>query len=76
MSKVQAKNAKVVGTLAARVRQCRKGAGLTQEDLAERCNIYRTYLSRIENGTANPTIGVLIALADALNLDVLKLLAE
>ncbi|MFN8893889.1 MAG: helix-turn-helix domain-containing protein, partial [Betaproteobacteria bacterium] len=38
-----------------RVRQLRLAAEMTQEDLAHRCGLFRTYMSRIETGAANPT---------------------
>ena len=56
---------KVVGL---QVKHLRLKADLTQEELATRCGIFRTYLSRIENGTANPTLVVLVALADCLGV--------
>jgi transcriptional regulator with XRE-family HTH domain len=37
--------------------------------LASRCGIFRTYLSRIESGAANPSLGVLVTLADALGVE-------
>lgn len=58
---------KVVGR---QVRRLRLKAGMTQDVLSERCGIYRTYLSRIEAGTANPTLLVMIALASTLGADV------
>lgn len=45
-------------------------AGLTQEDLAERCGLFRTYMSRIETGIANPTLTMIHALATTLNVPV------
>ena len=48
----------------------REELDMTQEELAARCGIFRTYLSRIENGTANPTLVVLVALADCLSVAV------
>ncbi len=51
-----------------RVKALRVENTLTQEVLAERCGIFRTYLSRIESGTANPTLVVLVALAGALEV--------
>ena len=41
-----------------RVRQLRLAAELTQEDLAHRCGLFRTYMSRIETGNANPTLTI------------------
>jgi transcriptional regulator with XRE-family HTH domain len=55
------------------VRKLRLRAGLTQDVLSERCGIYRTYLSRIEAGSANPTLLVMIALASTLNVHVCEL---
>lgn len=51
-----------------RVKTLRVANALTQEVLAERCGIFRTYLSRIESGSANPTLVVLVALAGALEV--------
>lgn len=51
-----------------KIRFLRLRAGMTQEILSERCGIFRTYLSRIESGVANPTLLVLIALAEALDV--------
>lgn len=43
---------------------------MTQEDLAERCGLFRTYMSRIETGKANPTLTMIHALATSLGVDV------
>lgn len=58
------------------VRIYRLKHGMTQQDLAERCGIYQTYLSRIENGAANPSIFLLNALATALGVELHILLHE
>jgi transcriptional regulator with XRE-family HTH domain len=52
-----------------KIRSLRKSAGLSQEVLAERCGIFRTYLSRIESGSANPSLVVLVTLAKALDVE-------
>jgi transcriptional regulator with XRE-family HTH domain len=59
-----------------RVRKFRLQAGLTQDALSERCGIFRTYLSRLEGGNANPTVTVLVALAECLCVDVGDLFVE
>jgi transcriptional regulator with XRE-family HTH domain len=56
------------------VRRLRCEAGITQQLLADQCGIFRTYLSRIENGTANPTITVLASLAVALSVEIQELI--
>lgn len=50
--------------LGRRVRDLRAAAGLTQEHLGERAGISAKYLSGIENGTVNVSVGVLHALAE------------
>jgi transcriptional regulator with XRE-family HTH domain len=62
--------------LGRQVRKLRTDAGFSQEVLAAKCDIFRTYLSRIESGTANPTITVVAALAAALKLETVELLSE
>lgn len=56
-----------------RVRQLRLAAGMTQEDLAHRCGLFRTYMSRIETGRANPTLTMIDALAGSLQVPVAQL---
>ena len=53
-----------------RVRQLRLAAGLTQEDLAHTCGLFRTYMSRIETGRANPTLTMVDALAGSLKVPI------
>jgi transcriptional regulator with XRE-family HTH domain len=59
-------------TLSRHLKTYRSEAGMTQQVLADKCGIYRTYLSRIESGLANPSIGVLAALASTLNVELYK----
>lgn len=56
-----------------RVRALRHEQGLTQEDLAERCGLFRTYMSRIETGRANPTLTMIQALATSLRVPMATL---
>jgi transcriptional regulator with XRE-family HTH domain len=56
-----------------RVRQLRLSAELTQEDLAHRCGLFRTYMSRIETGNANPTLTMIHAIATSLRVPVTAL---
>lgn len=48
------------------LRQKRKVAGLTQEQLAHEADVQRNYVSLIERGVHQPTIIVLFKLAQAL----------
>lgn len=60
----------------ARVRDLRLARELTQEDLAEHCGLFRTYMSRIETGNANPTLTMIWALAGALGVNVADLFPD
>jgi transcriptional regulator with XRE-family HTH domain len=52
-----------VGLNVARLRRAR---GLSQEGLGFAAGLHRTYVSGVERGVRNPTVGVLAALAAAL----------
>lgn len=49
------------------VRQLRKEAGLSQEELARKAGINRTYLSDVERGERNISLQNIVRLATALN---------
>lgn len=48
------------------VREFREQAGHSQERLSGDCGFDRTYISRVERGIINPTVGRLWQIADAL----------
>lgn len=54
----------------ARLRALRKGAALTQEELAHRARIAASYLSDIERGQQSPTLDVANRLARALKISI------
>jgi transcriptional regulator with XRE-family HTH domain len=56
----------VIGEL---LRQARQEAGLTQEELAFRAGVHRTYVSLVERNLRSPTIDVFIRLCDAMSAD-------
>ena len=72
MEKIQQKM-NVQTIVGMQVRRLRIEANLTQQVLASKCGIFRTYLSRIETGDANPTVAVLEALAAQLNVEIVEL---
>jgi transcriptional regulator with XRE-family HTH domain len=63
-------------TLAINVRQLRKSSGITQEELAFKAGIDRTYASQIERAVANPSLGIICQIADALDCKPEELLAK
>ena len=50
------------------IRLLRERAGISQEELAARADLDRTYVSGVERSRRNPTVRSLISLADALNV--------
>jgi transcriptional regulator with XRE-family HTH domain len=58
----------------AKVRQARKRAKLSQEQVSKSVGVFRTYLSRIETGNANPTLLVMDAIAKVLGTKLWELL--
>jgi transcriptional regulator with XRE-family HTH domain len=55
------------------VRRARLAAGLTQEQLADRCGFSQQYLSGLERGRRNPTIVTLYELSQALGVSHVSL---
>jgi len=54
----------------------RRTARLSQEELAERAAIHRTYVSQVERGLKSPTIVMLFRLAKALDTAPSKILKQ
>jgi len=62
--------------VAGQVRDIRRARHLSQRQLAGRMQVPRTYISKIENGKAIPTLGSLERLAAALEVDLCQLVRD
>ncbi len=62
--------------LGRRVRESRKAQGLTQEMLAERCDVSLSFIGHIERGTRTASIQTLVAISEALSVSLDYLLAD
>lgn len=51
-----------------RIKQMRQSKGMTQQMLADECDIEKPNLSRIENGNTNPTVKSLWKISNALGV--------
>ena len=60
--------------IASRIRSARARAGFTRKQLAAASGASERYLARLEAGTGNPSIEMLMAVADALGLAVADLI--
>lgn len=59
-----------------RLKQLRKERGLSQTDLAQRCNLNLSDISRYERGTVSPSLENFVKLAQALEVSSDELLFE
>lgn len=66
--------ASIRATLAENVRAYRKSLGLSQEELADRCELHRTYIGSVEREERNVSLSTLEVLAAAFDISVPQLL--
>ncbi|MGO9316997.1 MAG: helix-turn-helix domain-containing protein [Terracidiphilus sp.] len=62
--------------VAGQVKEIRRARHLSQRQLAGRMQVPRTYISKIENGKAIPTLSSLERLADALGVHIRQLVRD
>ena len=58
----------------ARLRKLREARDWSQEELADRAGLHRTYISSVERGVRNPTITVLAKIANAVEIKLSELM--
>ena len=63
----------IVKKLGARMKHVRKGRGLTQRDVADRCDMEESAYRRVENAGTSPTLKTILAISRALEVSVLDL---
>ena len=69
-------NDPVLVALGAAIRRCRLAKGVSQEELAHRSVIDRSYMSSIERGGQNPGIMSVVRIARAMDVTMTELMAE
>ena len=63
-------NASLQTTFGIVVKLCRQHRGLTQEELAWRANLHRTYIADVERGSRNISLRNIASLAEALQVSI------
>lgn len=58
------------------LRRLRHDQGVSQENLAERAGLHRTYVSSVERGERNVTLETIEKLSKALGVSMAKLMPE
>ena len=56
-----------------RIELLRKKQNLSQEELAFRCELHRTYIGAIERGEKSPTLKTIEKIANGLNVEIIEL---
>jgi len=64
----------VLERFGANVRMRRQASLLSQEELADRAGLHRTYIGSVERGERNISLLNILRIADALNCTILDLL--
>jgi transcriptional regulator with XRE-family HTH domain len=58
------------------IRRRRRELDLSQDVLAEKAELHRTYISNLERGGINPTLENIVKLANALDISVARLFLD
>ena len=73
---IKAKNRKLTCSVGERLRELRRQAGLSQEDLAEKAGLHRTYVGSCERGERNISIVNLERLCRSLGVSMSEFLLD
>jgi transcriptional regulator with XRE-family HTH domain len=68
------KRSRALMGLGTRIREARLGQGLSQEELALKCGLDRTYIGGVERGERNLGVLNLLRVSEALNVPASSLL--
>lgn len=71
-----AKGSSLRGILAENIKSHRARLQLSQEELADRCGLHRTYIGSVERSERNVSLSTLEVLANALKVSVPELLTR
>jgi transcriptional regulator with XRE-family HTH domain len=66
----------ILDILAFNIRDLRLNLGISQEDLALRAGIDRTFVSKIERSQANPSLKILVRISKELSVPLIRLFLE
>jgi transcriptional regulator with XRE-family HTH domain len=59
-----------------KVQEIRRDLGGNQQQLADSADLDRTYISAVEHGKQNLTLGAIVKLADGLGVELKQLLSQ
>jgi len=64
----KAQDVDVLKAAAAEIKSCRARAQISQEELAHRADVHRSFVARLEVAETQPSLAVLFRIADALGV--------
>jgi len=67
---------KLITSLGAAIRQQRSALSISQNELARKAGLHRTYISDLERGARNPSVLSLQKIAQALQVSIAKLFED
>lgn len=70
------RNESLLKALAAEIKSLRIALGVSQEEIAHRAGLNRTFIGKLEVAQTQPSVTVLFQLADALEVDPVELVAN
>lgn len=73
MSTPRYRNDEVVKKIGARIRHIRMLKGISQMQLAHKCDLELSTINRVELGKVNPSISLIFLFAEKLEVDVAEL---
>ncbi|EHR73142.1 putative transcriptional regulator with C-terminal CBS domains [Burkholderiales bacterium JOSHI_001] len=69
----KAKDEQVLRAAAAEIKARRGRIEISQEELAHRADVHRSFIARVEVAQTQPSLAVLVRIADALEIDAAEL---
>ena len=69
-------NEQLINIVAGNIKKYRKKIDISQEELAERAGLHRTYIGGVERGERNITLDTLQTIANALGIAPVELIVE
>jgi transcriptional regulator with XRE-family HTH domain len=61
---------RVLKALGLRIRDLRRAQGLSQEDLADKCGVHRTFMGTVERGESNLSFSNILKVASTLGMSL------
>ena len=72
----KAQDARVIKAAAVEIKARRGRLDISQEELAHRADVHRSFVAKLEVGKSQPSLAVLVRIADALEVDAAELVGS